>query len=141
MENKKPIIYGILAGLGIISIFIGVLSIFQGTNFALSQFKSLWYLIIPLAAGFGTQIGLFTSIRHTAIMNAEIATSGTISGGSMIACCSHFLLNIIPIVGFSGLAAFLMTYQKAIFGIGIISNFVGIMLLLNHKNKMKGGKC
>ena len=142
-ENKslKPVIYGILAGLGVLLFYIGVLSLFQGSDFAFSQFSRLWYWIVPLAIGFGTQIGLYTSIRHTALLNAEVTASGTISGGSMVACCSHFLLNIIPIVGFSGLAAFLMTYQKAIFGIGILSNIVGITLLLNHKRKMKGGKC
>src|SRR3989304_4390796 len=114
MENRKlkPVIYGALAGFGVLLFYIGVLSLFQGNDFAFSQFSRLWYWIIPLAAGFGTQIGLYTSIASAAsgAINAEVAASGTVSGGSMVACCSHFLLNIIPIVGLSGLAAFLMTY-------------------------------
>ena len=87
--------------------------------------------------GFGTQIGLYNSIKHTAQMTGTVAVSGGISGGSMIACCSHFLLNIIPIIGLSGLALFLVKYQTAFFAIGIISNVFGIVLMLNHKNKMK----
>lgn len=143
IKNKKnnAIFYGILSGAGILFFYIAVLTIFQGFNFALSEFRNLWYWILPLATGFGTQIGLYTSILHTATLNAEIATSGGVSGGSMIACCSHFALNVIPILGFSGLATFLMSYQKWFFALGILSNLVGITILLNHKNKMKGGNC
>ena len=60
----------------------------------------------------------------------------------MIACCSHYLLSIIPLIGITGLSAFtsfLMTYQKAFFSIGIVSSIIGITLMLNHKRKMKGG--
>ena len=142
-ENKKSnaLLYGLLAGVGLLVFYISVLSIFQDFNFAISNFKSLWYWIIPLVAGFGTQIGLYASIRHTAQLTATAAGTGSVSAGSMIACCSHFLLNIIPIVGFSGIALFLMQYQKWFFTIGIISNAIGIAFLLNHKNKMKGGRC
>ena len=58
----------------------------------------------------------------------------------MIACCSHYLLNIIPLIGITGLSAFtsfLMAYQKAFFSIGIASSILGIILMLNHKSKMK----
>ena len=70
-----------------------------------------------------------------------MAASGTISGGSMVACCSHYLLSIIPIIGITGLAtftSFLMTYQKSFFSIGIVSSIAGIALMFNHKRKMKG---
>mgnify|MGYP001591681564 CR=1 FL=1 len=141
--NKKSnaVFYGILAGAGILFFYIAILTIFQDFNFAISEFRKLWYFIIPLAIGFGTQIGLYASILHTATLNAEIAASGGVSGGSMVACCTHFVLNAIPLLGFSGLAAFLMAYQKWFFGLGILSNLVGITILVNHKNKMKGGNC
>ncbi|MEX0933041.1 MAG: hypothetical protein WDZ77_03020 [Candidatus Pacearchaeota archaeon] len=139
MVDKKSILYGILAGLGLFSLYILIVSFFQGFQFAILNFKSLWFWIIPLVAGFGTQIGLYTSIKHTAEMTGTVAVSGTISGGSMLACCSHFLLNIIPVVGFSGIAIFLVKYQTVFFGIGIISNIIGIGFLFNHKRKMKGG--
>ena len=158
-RQNNSIFYGVLAGAGILFFYLSVLTIFQSFDFAVSEFKNLWFLIIPLAAGFGTQIGLYDSILHTARLNAEIAASGTVSGSSMVACCSHFLLNAIPLIGFSGLAAFLMIYQKWFFGIGILSNVIGITILVrnkktmrNHKflkhsnfgkssNAMKGGKC
>jgi len=136
-DNSK--FYGILAGVGILFFYLAVLTIFQSFDFAISEFRSLWFWILPLAVGFGIQVGLYNSILHTARINAEIAASGTVSGGSMVACCSHFALNVIPILGFSGLATFLMTYQKWFFGLGILSNVIGITILMRHKKKMKGG--
>lgn len=142
--NGKALIYGILSGLGILAFYISILTIFQSYGFALYEFKRLWVWLVPLAVGFGTQIGLYASIKHDAAVNGGMAASGTISGGSMVACCSHYLLSIIPIIGITGLSAltlFLMTYQKAFFSIGILSSIVGIGLMLNHKKKMKGGAC
>jgi len=135
--KNKPLIYGLLAGFVILVFYISVLTFFESYGFALSQLKSLWYFIIPLAAGFGTQIGLYTEIKNTAQMSGAISGTGAISGGSMVACCSHFLLNIIPIIGLSGVAIFLMAYQKWIFSLGIISNIIGITIIVNHKVKMK----
>src|SRR3989344_544467 len=140
--NGKALIYGVLAGAGILSFYISVLTIFQSYGFALYEFKRLWIWLVPLAIGFGTQIGLYASIRHDATINHGVAASGTISGGSMIACCSHYLISIIPLIGITGLSAFtsfLMTYQKAFFSIGILSSIIGVALMLNHKRKMKGG--
>ncbi len=137
MKSKKPVLYGILAGTILLVFYILVLSFFQGFQFAVLNFKSIWYWIVPLVLGFGTQIGLYTSIKHTAEMTGTVAFSGGISGGSMIACCSHFLLNIIPIIGLSGIAIFLVKYQTMFFVIGIVANAFGIIYMLNHKNKME----
>jgi len=136
MKNKS-LLYGIFAGLALFLFYISVITFFQGFQFAILNFKSLWFWIIPLVLGFGTQIGLYTSIRHSAEITGTVVLSGGVSGGSMIACCSHFLLNIIPIVGFSGLALFLAKYQTIFFAIGIISNVFGITFMLSHKNKME----
>ena len=142
--NGKALAYGILAGLGILAFYIFVLTLFQSYGFALYEFKRLWIWLVPLAAGFGTQIGLYTSIKQDAAMNRGIAASGTISGGSMLVCCTHYLLNIIPLIGITALStfsSFLMAYQKAFFSIGIAASIAGIALMLYHKRKMKGGQC
>ena len=140
MVRNNSVLYGILAGLGLLGFYLTVVSIFQGIGFAFLNLRSLWYLIFPLAAGFGTQIGLYTSIKHTAALTGTVAGTGGISAGSMVACCSHFLLNVIPIVGLSGIALFLVAYQKWFLGIGILSNLIGITIMIRHKNKMtKGG--
>ena len=139
--KSNSILYGMIAGLLLLIFYLGVVSIFQGINFALINLRSLWYLIFPLAAGFGTQIGLFFSIRHTAQVTATVGSTGAVSGGSMLACCSHFLLNMLPFAGFAGLATFLVQYQSWFLGVGIISNLLGIGFMIRHRNNMKGGNC
>ena len=141
MVKNNSTLYGILAGLGLLVFYLAVVSIFQGIDFAFLNLRSLWYLVFPLAIGFGTQIGLYTSIKHTAAMTGTVAGTGGVSAGSMVACCSHFLLNLIPIVGLSGIAVFLAAYQKEFLGIGIVSNVIGISIMVNHTRKMKRGIC
>ena len=105
--------------------------------------SGLWYWLIPLSAGFGAQVGLYTSIRRTAALNAEAAATGTFSAGSMFVCCSHYALNLIPVAGAASLGVFLLEYQEVFFGIGILANILGITIMINHKTKMKllkGGK-
>ncbi len=142
--EDKSILWGFFSGFILIGFYIGVLTIFQGFNFALNNFRSWWYLIFPLVIGFGIQMGLFVSIKNHAKLTGTVATTGGISGGTMVACCSHFLLNIIPIVGVSGLTIFLMKYQPAFLSFGILANIFGISLMVRHKRKMlkynlKGG--
>ncbi len=139
MKKNNSVLYGILSGLALLLFYLGIISLFQGVEFAFLNLRSMWYLILPLAGGFGTQMGLYTSIRHTATLTGTVAGTGGISAGSMVACCSHFLLNIIPIAGISGLAIFLVKYQPAFLGVGILSNAIGISLMVKHKRKMKGG--
>jgi len=140
-DKSNAILYGILAGLGLLVFYLAVISFFQSVELAFLNLRSLWYLVFPLAIGFGTQIGLYTSIKHTAAMTGTVAGTGGVSAGSMVACCSHFLLNLIPIVGLSGIAVFLAAYQKEFLGIGIVSNVIGISIMVNHTRKMKRGIC
>jgi len=141
MRNTNAILYGFLAGIGLLAFYILIVSLFQDLELAFLNLRILWYLIFPLVIGFGIQVGLYFSIRHDAYTTTSVATSGGVSAGSMIACCSHFILNLIPLAGFSALSLFLVKYQKSFLEFGIIANVLGIIFLLNHKKKMKGGKC
>src|SRR3989344_3722348 len=123
--DGKALSYGILAGLGILAFYISVLSIFQSYGFALNEFKRLWVWLVPLSIGFGTQIGLYTSIKYDATIKAGATTCGTISGGSMVACCSHYLLNIIPLIGGAGL----MEIDGRVIIYGILIAIILLLLL------------
>ena len=60
------------------------------------------------------------------------------SGGlykSMVACCLHHIADIVPILGFSVLAATLQKYQTVFFLGGVISNGFGILLMLRMMAK------
>jgi len=140
-DRSNAVLYGILAGLGLLVFYLAVISFFQGVELAFLNLRNLWYLIFPLAIGFGTQIGLYFSIKHTAALTGTVAGTGGVSAGSMVACCSHFLLNVIPFAGAAGLATILMSYQKWFLGIGILSSAMGIGIMIRHKRKMKRGLC
>ncbi len=139
-EMNKPVLIGLLAGLGLLIFYVSIVSIFQGFEFALLSLRSKWFLFFPLAIGFGAQIGIFSAIRHSAQVTGTAIGTGGVSAGSMLACCSHFLFNVIPFVGFSGLAIFVTKYQDWFLVLGIVSNLFGIFIMRNHLMKMKGGK-
>src|SRR3990172_10519457 len=139
VKKNNSVLYGILAGIGLLAFYLTVVSFFQSVEFAFLNLRSLWYLVFPLAAGFGTQIGLYSSIKHTAAMTGTVAGTGGVSAGSMVACCSHFLFNIIPFIGFSAIAVVLMKYQPWFLSIGILSNVIGIGIMMRHKKKMNEG--
>ncbi|PJA70249.1 hypothetical protein CO155_01240 [Candidatus Pacearchaeota archaeon CG_4_9_14_3_um_filter_35_19] len=144
MEKDNSILYGLLAGAGLLVFYLAVVSAFQGMEFAFINLRSLWFLVFPLAIGFGWQVGLFASIKHTAQINGIVAGTGAVSAGGMLACCSHFLLNMLPFLGAAGLATVLMEYQAWFLGVGLLANVAGIRFMLKHKKKMKkmkGGCC
>lgn len=138
VRKDNPVLYGMLAGLGLLVFYLSFVSFFQGIEMAFLNLRELWYLIFPLVVGFGIQIGLFFSVKRTAQLTGTVAGTGAVSGSSMVACCSHFLLQAIPLAGISGLAIFLVKYQTLFLVIGILSNIFGIAIMLMHKRKMKG---
>ncbi|MEK9130790.1 MAG: hypothetical protein AAB429_01610 [Patescibacteria group bacterium] len=91
-----------------------------------------WYLVAPLILGFGVQAGLFRAIHIRARHGGGglMAGSGGVSGGTMLACCMHNLVALLPILGVSGLAAFLAAYQTQmfLFSIGVMLIGVGLMV-------------
>ena len=59
----------------------------------------------------------------------EIAATGGISATSMVACCAHHLVDVLPILGFSALFLFLAKYQLFFIILGITSNIIGIIFM------------
>lgn len=133
---KKHIFIGIVSGTSLLVIYGVTLILLQGFEHTLDQTARLWYWLLPLSLGFGTQIGLFSFIkqglRKRRMMETVSATaSGTISAGSMVACCAHHLTEVLPLIGLSGLTIFLTKYQTFFMFIGIMSNIIGIAVMLD----------
>ena len=135
-SKNRPVFFGTL-GVGVLLlVFFGIVTIANGSvDSAFQEFKRIWYWILILASGFGFQLGLFTYLKQrtaekTTIATADVAASGTVSTGSMVACCAHGLVNVLPLVGISAAAAFLATYQLPLILIGVFSNLVGITIML-----------
>lgn len=133
---KKHIIVGIVAGTILLLVYAVTLVLLQGFEHAFKQTTRLWYWLLPLSLGFGTQIGLFSFLRQglrerRAAETASAATSGTISAGSMVACCAHHLSEVLPLIGLTSLTVFITKYQTFFMIVGIMANIVGITVMLD----------
>src|SRR3972149_4667932 len=115
--------FGALAFLGLMGAYFGILTLVSGWKFTLDQFSDFWYFIVPLGAGFGIQVGLFTSLKqglrgHHA-GGGVVAATGTTSTAAMISCCAHYLTNIAPLLGATGAVVLITQYQTELFWVGL----------------------
>ncbi len=132
---KRHILVGVGAAVLLIIVYLGLITWAQDWSHALEQTAELWYWVLALAAGFGIQAGLFSFIRQgirarRTAATGSVAASGTVSAGSMAACCAHHLSDVLPLMGLSGLATFLVDYQVFFIIVGVVSNVVGITIML-----------
>src|SRR3990167_8171417 len=103
-QNKVlSIAVGLTASVGLFLFYSLTMRLLAGSwDAAWWQFRQLWYLMLPLLAGFGVQIGLFSYIKFLSkVGNKIVAASSATSTVSMIACCAHHLTDVVPILGLS----------------------------------------
>src|SRR3989344_8677168 len=141
MDNKSlkiRIVRNIV--IAVLAVFIINFLVLYYLNFpimAISQIKKYFILLLLLIIGFGTQIGLFTYLKHNKIVCSMTTTaSGGISSFSMILCCSHYLVNFLPFISIST-AAYLTKYTFQILLFGIIANLIGIFIMIKEIKKVK----
>jgi hypothetical protein len=134
---KKPVFYSLIAGTALLSIYFLILTIANSFTHAIEQFQEIWYWILLLVAGFGVQIGLFTYMRavirlkkDAGVATSTVTAAGGISTTSMVACCAHHVTDVIPILGVSAAAVFLNQYQDVFIIVGVLSNLIGITVML-----------
>jgi len=60
-----------------------------------------------------------------------VAASGTTSTVAMISCCAHYLTNVAPVLGATGLVAFAAQFQVELFWVGLLFNLAGIAYVGN----------
>jgi len=127
----RPIQFGIGAIVLLLIIYFGVVSLISGVDFAFEQFAKFWYFIVPLALGFGIQVGLYTYLKNLVgqhgVSGKVVAVSGTTSTAAMVSCCAHYLTNILPILGVTGILAVVAEYQVELFWLGLAFNAAGIL--------------
>ena len=127
----RPLQFGIGAFVLLLAIYFVVVSLISGINFALEQFATFWYFILPLALGFGIQVGLYTYLKYLVGQHGAsgkvVAVSGTTSTAAMVSCCAHYLTNILPILGVTGILAVVAEYQVELFWLGLAFNAAGIL--------------
>jgi len=130
IASARPAGFGIAAFGVLLALYFGILTLVSGWSFTLQQFADFWFYIVPLAAGFGLQVALFLKLREVVSRAREagavIAASGTTSTAAMISCCAHYLANVAPVLGATGLVAFAAQFQVELFWVGLAFNAAGI---------------
>jgi copper chaperone CopZ len=131
-----PIIFGGTGMMMISGLFIVFLSILNSFEYAWFQFQFLSQWIVPLTIGFGIQVGMFSYMRRFAhlaksgkLSGAPIVASAGISTGSMIVCCLHHVVDVLPFLGISAVAIFASQFQSFLLAVGIVSNLIGITFI------------
>ena len=128
-----PSEWGTGAFLALLGVYFLVLTVVSGWQFTVGQFAEYWYFVVALAAGFGIQVALFTRLKEVvstaAKSRAVMVTSGTTSTAAMISCCAHYLVNIAPVLGATGLVTFAAQYQVQFFWVGLLFNAAGIAFI------------
>lgn len=132
-EITRSIKRGALASFGM-SLVYGILILVTMPNFkeAWTITTEVWYLLIAIVISFGVQFGLWFYLRdiHRQPSGALPAVNGTTSSVSMLACCAHHLVDLLPLWGLSGAALFLGQYQRPLLVISLAINFLSIAYLL-----------
>lgn len=132
----KPASWGMLAFGLLLAVYFALLTLVSGWQFTVSQFSEFWHYILLLSAGFGLQVALYTRLRQLLHQSKDartvMAASGTTSTAAMISCCAHYLVNIAPVLGATGLVAFATQYQVEFFWVGLAFNAAGIAFIGNR---------
>ena len=139
--------YGGGSALALLGVYFMVLTFVSGWSFALEQFSTFWYFVISLTVGFGIQISLYQYLKGLvhegrgmglpAQSGKVVGVSGTTSTAAMISCCAHYLVNLVPVLGVTGIVTFVAQYQVELFWVGILSNGIGIGYMTNRIMKFK----
>ncbi len=137
------VVLGALGSLALVGLYLGIVTWAQGSQHALELLWSDRYFVGAISLGFGTQVGLFAYVRmlQHAIGRASSALAGAgtaTSSVSMVACCAHHLTDVLPIVGFSGLAVFLVDFRTPLLLLGIATNLIGIAVMVRELRRMRG---
>ena len=144
-SNPRAYILGVLASFAIVGIYLGMNTLTSDWYFARVQFSEYRWWIISLAIGLGIQVALYALFRahlrgqKKTAANSSMAASGGVSAVAMMACCSHYLATLIPLLGVSFLSATavasLAQYQPYFFLAGLVSCLFGIALMVRMMRK------
>lgn len=127
--------WGFLGGFLIFAFYFGFLLWGQGgISGAWFQFLKDWYFILPITFGFGLQVGLFSCLRWLVKERktggaASVGVSTATSTTSMVACCVHRILDVLPVLGFSGALIFLVNFRTYFLILALLSNLFGIIFI------------
>ena len=139
MALLRPFVIGPLASLALLGVYLGLIALAEGWDHALQQFEQDRPFVLALVAGFGAQAGLFATLRACRGVGPGMAASTGTSTAAMLACCAHYLADVLPILGVSAAAAFLATFKAELLWLGVLMNLGGIGYMLWQLRARRAG--
>ena len=138
-----PFGVGILGAVFLTAVYFGIVSWAESPEHAVNLFWEDRRFVIPILIGFGVQTALYSVLKLKLYLPtlsgvasvssapaASMGTGGTTSTLAMVACCAHHVTDVLPILGLTAAATFLAKYQTAFMIVGLITNVVGIGVIL-----------
>lgn len=143
-RGALSIAFGLLGALALVALYLGLVSWAQGRDHALELLWSDRAYVGVIGAGFGIQVGLFAYLRmlQRAMARESIVVAGmgtATSSVSMVACCAHHLADVLPVIGLSGLAVFLVDLRTPLMLLGILTNLAGVGAMLWQLRRIRAG--
>ncbi len=137
-----PIAAGLLGALLLTGVYLGLVSLAESPQHALDLFWEDRLFVVPILIGFGLQSGLFTRLKMgnpaaVAAAGTTTAAGGGMSTAAMVACCAHHVTDVLPILGLSAAAAFLAQWKVPFLAVGLLTNLIGIAIMLRALRLMK----
>ncbi len=131
--NLRSARIGALAASGLAVFYVVVVTAAsQSWSHLVDQAGQDWYYLIPIVAGFGTQVALVSEMRRRRRLDQAAVAAGTTGAGAssvgMVACCAHHIADLAPFIGATGAAGFLIDYRIAFMTVGIGVNLAGITI-------------
>ena len=138
-----PIAAGLLGALFLTGVYLGIVSLAESPEHALDLFWEDRLFVVPILIGFGVQVGLFTRLKvgnpgAVAAAGASTAAGGGMSTAAMVACCAHHVADVLPILGLSAAAAFLAQWKVPFLVVGLLTNLIGIAIMLRSLRLVRG---
>ncbi|HET8568637.1 MAG TPA: hypothetical protein VFM93_06600 [Candidatus Limnocylindria bacterium] len=138
-----PLAVGVAAAAALVGLYLGLVTWAQGPEHAVELLSGDRAFVALIAAGFGTQVGLFAYVRalRRELARAPVAVAGAgtaASSVSMIACCAHHLTDVLPVVGVSGLAVLLVELKTPLMLVGIATSALGVAVMVREMRRIRG---
>ena len=106
-----------------------------------NQVRQDWAYLTVIIAGFGTQVSLVAEIRRRHRLDAAMAAAGGTGTGAsttgMVACCAHHLADLVPFIGATGAATFLIDYRVPFMLVGVGVNAVGVFIAARRLRRLR----
>ncbi|MFQ6058537.1 MAG: hypothetical protein ACE5MB_06645 [Anaerolineae bacterium] len=132
-----PVVGGLLGALALTALYLALVTVAESWSHALELFRQDAPFVVPIILGFGLQVGLFVYLKRGLHLPDGTRTVGALTGAgtgtstlAMVACCAHHVTDLLPLMGLSAAAVFLAEYKAWFMAVGLVTNLIGIAVML-----------